>query len=330
VRQVAARSSYKAHGLEPRFQRVSAQGWRVKNPVASISNVSNRAGPSRVGDAGGSLVYSCLALVSVLWLASTGTVYGWGPAGHRLVTSWAIERLPPEIRAFFEANRQFLIDSAGDPDERIKKDRNEVRHHRIYLDKYGLFPFLTLPHSYAQAVAKYGSNRISRDGLLPWQIGKFSLRLTDAMKARDWESVKLNAGALGHYVADARDPLNTTQNFDGQLTGQEGLEARFGARLIERYANFFISRQDPAAKIDDPTEYAFDMCLEAHSRAEQVVLADRKSREGLRDYSDDYFDRFYTQIGSTAMQQINQAAHDVGSYWYTAWLNADRPELPPR
>jgi hypothetical protein len=293
--------------------------------------MSNSLGHSRVGDTGGSsAVYPCLALVSVLWLASAGAVYAWGPAGHRLVSSWAIERLPPEMRAFFEANRQFLIDSASGPDEWIKKDRYEARHHRIYLDKYGLFPFLTLPHSYPQAVEKYGSNRINRDGMLPWQIGKFSLRLTDAMKARDWEAVKLNAAALGHYVADARDPLNTTQNFDGQLTGQEGLGARFGAGLIERYANFFISRHETAVKIDDPTEYAFEMCLEAHTWVEQVLLADRKSREGLRDYSDDYFDRFYTQIGSTAMQQINRAAHDAGSYWYTAWLNADRPELPQR
>ena len=136
------------------------------------------------------VVYSCLALVSLLWLASAGAVYAWGPAGHRLVSSWAIERLPPEMRAFFEANRQFLIDSASEPDEGIKKDRNEVRYHRIYLDKYGLFPFLALPHSYSQAVEKYGSNRISRDGLLPWQIGKYSLRLTDAIKARDHRSAR--------------------------------------------------------------------------------------------------------------------------------------------
>jgi len=28
------------------------------------------------------------------------------------------------------------------------------------------------------------------------------------------------------------------------------------------------------------------------------------------------------------MRAINEAAHDAGSYWYTAWLNADKPALP--
>ncbi len=176
----------------------------------------------------------------------------------------------------------------------------------------------------------YGSGRVNRDGLLPWQIGEYSLRLTEALKAHNWDQAKLDAAVLGHYVADARDPLNTTQNFDGQLTGQEGLANRFGVRLIDRYTNFFISRPEAAIKIEDPTENAFQICLEAHTWVEQIVLADRRSKEGLRDYGDDYSDRFYTQIGAVAMQQINRAAHDSGSYWYTAWLNADRPELPTR
>jgi hypothetical protein len=114
------------------------------------------------------------------------------------------------------------------------------------------------------------------------------------------------------------------------LTRETGLAGRFGVRLVDRYANFFMSRPEAAVKIDDPTEYAFQICLEAHSRVEQVLLADRKSLEGLHAYGDDYFDRFYTQIGSTAMQELSRAGQDAGSYWYTAWLNAGRPELPVR
>jgi hypothetical protein len=273
---------------------------------------------------------SQLALAVAVWLLTGGASYAWGPTGHRLVNDWAVETLPFEIRGFFAANRQFLIDHSNDPNEWMKKDRFEAKHHHIYLDKYGLFPFLALPHSFQQAVETYGSGRVNRDGLLPWQIGEYSLRLTNAIKAHNWDEAKLDAAVLGHYVADARDPLNTTQNFDGQLTRETGLAGRFGVRLVDRYANFFISRPETAVKIDDPTEYAFQICLEAHSRVEQVLLADRKSLEGLRGYGDDYFDRFYTQIGSTAMQELSGAGQDAGSYWYTAWLNAGQPELPAR
>lgn len=269
-------------------------------------------------------------LALAFWLVGSPTASAWGPTAHRLANNWAVETLPPEIRSYFEANRQFLIDHANDPDAWMDKDRYERKRHYIYLDKYGLFPFLNLPHSFQGAVAQYGSGRINRDGLLPWHIGEYSLRLTNAFKAHNWEEVKLDAAVLGHYVADAHDPLNTTQNFDGQLTGEPGLAERFGVRLIDRYTNFFIFRSHDATKIEDPTEYAFQIALEAHTWLEQLILSDRRSLEGLTDFNDDYLDRFYTQAGSISMQEISGAAHDAGSYWYTAWLNSERPALPGR
>ncbi len=246
------------------------------------------------------------------------------------MNNWAIETLPPEVRSFFEANRQFIVEHASDPDEWMKRDRYERNRHYIYLDKYGVFPYLNLLHSYRAAVNRYGKSRIGRDGTLPWQVGEYSLRLTNALKAQNWDEAKLDAAVLGHYVADAHDPLHTTQNFDGQLTEEAGLELRFAGRLVEQYSKFFMFHADQAVKIGDPTEYAFGMVLEANTWVDRIILADRQSRENLPGYNDDYLDHFYRQVGSTAMQELNDAAHDAASYWYTAWLNAGRPALPSR
>ncbi len=180
--------------------------------------------------------------------------YAWGPTAHRLVNRWAVQTLPPEMRSFFEANSQFLIDHANDPDEWMKKDRFERKRHYIYLDNYGLFPFLDLPLSFPRAMERYASGTINRNGLLPWHIGEYSLRLTNALKAHRWDEARLDAAALGHYVADAHEPLNTTKNYDGQLTGQMGLAERFAAHVIDRYTSFLIFRPDDAVKVDDPTE----------------------------------------------------------------------------
>jgi len=271
-----------------------------------------------------------LAGVVFGWLLTGSVALAWGPTAHQVVNRWAVETVGPEIRGFFEANRQFLIDHANDPREWMQKDRYERRRHYVYLDKYGIFPFLELPHAYQLAVNQYGASRLNRDGLLPWQVGRYSLQLTEALRARKWDEAKLNAAILGHYVADARDPLCVTRNYDGQLTGQTGLETRFGANLIDRYVSFFIFRPEESVKIDDPTEYAFRMCLESYTWVDHIVLADRRALEGQRGYTDDYYDRFYTQVGSIAMRQISSAAHDLSSYWYTAWLNAGRPPLPER
>ena len=266
--------------------------------------------------------------LGLLCAAGSARLYAWGPGAHKLVNNWAVSTMPPPMRPFFEANRAFLVDHATDPDDWIKKDPYERTRHFIYLDKYGLFPYIELPYSYKAAVAKYSGRRLTHNGILPWRIGEYSLRLTNDFKEQKWEDAKLDAAALGSYVADAHDPLSTTQNYDGQLTEQQGLSVRWGTSLIDRYTNFFMFRAAQAGKVDDPTAYGFSMVLEANTWVDRILWADWMSRAGLSDYTDEYFDRFYTQIGPTAMQEVNAAAHDTGSYWYTAWLNAGQPALP--
>ena len=87
-------------------------------------------------------------------------------------------------------------------------------------------------------------------------------------------------------------------------------------------------RPNDATVINDATAHAFDNCLNAHSWLENILLADIRARAGLSDYTDDYYDRFYNQVGSTLIRQLSDAATDVGSYWLTAWANAGRPAMP--
>ncbi|MGH9432300.1 MAG: hypothetical protein ACRD3T_12235 [Terriglobia bacterium] len=269
-------------------------------------------------------------LAGMVLAALASPAYAWGPTAHRLTTTWAIQTLPAEIRGYFEANRAFLVDHSSDPEAWIKKDRYERARQYIDLDRYGRFPYSELPHGLVEARRKFGSGKVTHNGTLPWQIGEFSLRLTQDMQQQKWEAAKLDAAALGYYITDAHDPLNTTENFDGQLTGQAGLADRFGTTLIERYSNFLVFRSQDASKIADPTEYAFGIVLESNSWVDRILLGDLKARGTLPAYNEDYLDRFYTAVGSIVMRELSGAAHDIGSYWYTAWLNAGRPTLPAR
>ena len=97
---------------------------------------------------------------------------------------------------------------------------------------------------------------------------------------------------------------------------------------MDRYQLFFFVKPNEAAFIRDPTDYAFEDCLTAHSWLESVLLADRRAHEGLTGYEDDYYDRFYAQAGAILVRQLSDASTDVGSYWMTAWINAGRPQLP--
>ena len=253
---------------------------------------------------------------------------GWGGNGHKLIVNRAIDTLPGDIRYFFEANRGGLLQHVTDPLEAIEKTPSERHHHFLYLDKYGRFPFDSLPRSYKSAVAKYTKAKLEANGLLPWQVGVYSEKLTEAMKAGRWDEAKLDAAILANYVAEAHDPFNTTDNFDGRLTAQTGINERFGRTLIDKYSSFFPMRPNDAVYINDPTDRAFEACLSSHSWLETILLADRNARHGENSFNDEYFDRFYNQAAAILIRQLSDAATDVGSYWLTAWVNAGRPQLP--
>lgn len=267
------------------------------------------------------------SIVALLALALTCT-YGWGANGERLVTNKAVDTLPVEMGTFFQSNRQFLVQHVMDAAELDAKIAADEHKSYIQLDHYGQFPFSALPRSYNAAVKKYGRRTIDKYGLLPWQIGLYSKKLTDALQAQDWSDAKVSAAALAHYVAAAHDPFNTTINADGTQSNQPDVRQRFDTALVNRYQLFFFIKPNEATFISDPTDHAFEMALSAHSWLENVLLADRRAFRETSAYNDAYYDRFYAQAGAVLVRQLSDAATDIGSYWMTAWINAGRPQLP--
>ncbi|HVB86161.1 MAG TPA: hypothetical protein VNK23_05775 [Candidatus Dormibacteraeota bacterium] len=269
---------------------------------------------------------SLLALVFVF----APCAFGWGPNAERIVTNKAVDTLPPEMGTFFDANRRFFVQHVTDSDLTANSDSADRRNNFIALDHYGAFPFAALPRNYADAVRKYGKRTIDKYGLLPWQVGVWSQKLTDDLQSHDWQNAKLAAAVLAHYVAAAHDPFNTSIDGDGSLSDQPGVNLRFGHGLVDRYQLFFFVKPNESTFIKDPTDHAFEMALSAHAWLENILNADRLAHQGLAAYSDDYYDRFYAQAGAILIRQLSDASTDIGSYWMTAWINAGRPQLPSK
>ncbi len=267
-----------------------------------------------------------LAIALLLW--PVYRTLAWGYNAQRLIVNRAVDTLPFDIRPFFDANRNYLIQHVNDPLNELDKNPNERNNHFIELDKYGKFPFEALPRDYKTAVTKYGKSKIDSSGLLPWQIGVYSAKLTEDFKQGRWEEAKRDAAFLANYVAEAHDPFNTTENFDGKLSHQSGVNERFNTMLIDRYGSFFPLNPHDASYVHDPTDHAFDMCLSAHSQVEAILIADHVARQGQSSYTDEYYDHFYNLTAPNLIKQLSEAATDVGSYWETAWINAGKPQLP--
>jgi hypothetical protein len=271
---------------------------------------------------------AAVAPIVLALLVASPASFGWGENAERLITNKAVDTLPDEMLGFFGANRQFLVQHVTDPDEGGSKNPGDPHNNFIELDHYGQFPFSALPRGYSAALAKYGRRSLETYGLLPWQIGLYSQKLTESLRNHNWAEAKISAALLAHYVAAAHDPFNTTVNNDGKLSGQDGVNERFSDGLVDRYQLFFFVKPNEAGFIHDPTDQGFEMALKAHGWLENVLLADRRAHDGLSRYGDEYYDRFYAEAGAVLIRQLSDASTDVGSYWMTAWVNAGQPQLP--
>ena len=185
-------------------------------------------------------IFVSIAILFVV-LASS---FGWGENADRLVTNKAVDTLPDEMLPFFQANRQYLVQHVKRP-ESVRPSTAPsssglklpgaapvapVESDFIQIDHYGPFPFTALPRDYNTAISKYNRRTLAQYGLLPWEIGVYSKKLTDAFRDHNWGDVRTDAAALAHFVIAAHDPFNTTTNFDGKISLQPGVNERFGYR----------------------------------------------------------------------------------------------------
>lgn len=276
-------------------------------------------------------------------LVSPLSLLGWGFWAHKEITKTAIESLPEEMRKFFRAHTDSLIDKSVEPDQRRFGDREEPFRHYINIDRYGAYPFAELPRRYDDAVRKFGKATVDSAGTVPWRIAEFTEKLTESFKQRDAQGIIHYASHLGHYVADAHVPLHAVQNYDGQMTGQKGLHSRWESRIPEKFGTAYRLEARPALYLDHPLESAFETILESSLEADSVLSADKKAQESLPEkdrfvvrkqgnrvvyeYTDNYYGQFNTLLNGMIERRMNDAAQKVASYWYTAWVNAGKPEL---
>jgi hypothetical protein len=267
-------------------------------------------------------------LLGVLVFAAASTLSAWGPKAHRIISEKAVDELPAEIKAFYSANRAYLGDHSFDARKVAQTNRAEAVRHFIYFDRYGKFPFPLLPHNYNVALQTYGGFKLNKNGILPWYIGEYHLRLTQAFRSHNWVAVRETSAWLAHYVADITDPFHLTENYNGQLSGQNGIDDRIGMGLFDHYANFLLLRPGQVGYLKDPTESAFQIALQNYVWVDNYLLADRRALTAAGSFNDDYYERLYNDIGSMISREVSEAIQNVGSYWYTAWVNAGKPALP--
>jgi len=267
---------------------------------------------------------------------------GWGFFAHRKINRLAVFTLPVEMITFYKKNIRSIEEDAVNPDRRRYIVPEEASRHYIDLDKYGDSSVIYLPKYWKDAVEKFGEDTLKAHGILPWHINNVYHELKDAFFVRNPAKILRLSADLGHYLADAHVPLHTTKNYDGQLTGQNGIHAFWESRLPELFSNqydFFVGKathlenvQLTAWGIIAHTNQALDSVLRFEKQlsekwGDKKFNFESQGRQTIKVFSADYSKAYHQLLSGMVDRQMRAAVLMTGSIWYTAWVDAGQPDL---
>lgn len=266
------------------------------------------------------------ALLPALFLCMTLSASGWGGAIHAVINEAAAQNVPEEMSAW-RAYGPLLAEHGADPDFWKRDDPSEPVRHFIDLEHYGTPPF-EIPRNIAAALKNGGK----REGDAPWVIMETTERLAEAMRRKDWYQAARIAAAVGHYVGDTHQPLHCTVNYDGYQTGNAGIHLRWEVQMPRRVGS--------AATVTTPATAAYltnlwtsinGWIMDAWPLCSNIFQADKEARWSSRNNveSQYYFFQLWEKSQDVFLRQISRAAADLSSVWYTAWVDAGRPDIPP-
>jgi len=271
----------------------------------------------------------------------------WGFFGHKKINELAIYTLPEELFGFYKDNMDYLIDHSVDPDKRRYSVKGEAECHYIDMDRYITAeqpnPFLNVPRRWSDAVEKFTEDTLRAHGIVPWNVYLTQQKLTTAFRNEDINRILRLSAEIGHYIGDAHVPLHSTSNYNGQKTGQRGIHGFWESRIPELYFedyDFFVGK---ANYIKAPQTFIWERIEESFAAVDSVLSYEReltasfgeekkysyetRGQTNMKVYSQD-FSRAYSQmLDGQIERRMKSAVISIGSFWYTAWIDAGQPNL---
>jgi hypothetical protein len=288
-------------------------------------------------------IFIAFSIISITFLSLS-----WGIFGHEHINKSAVFALPQPLQTFFYNHIDFVTQESTVPDLRkyTLKDKAENPRHFFDVENFGNRD--SIPHNFEDAKKKYDQKFLNDNGILPWYIQEITVKLTKAFKEKRKTEILFLASDLGHYIGDAHMPLHTSANHDGQLTNQKGIHALWEARIPEMFGKNYNYHTEEAKYIENVETATWALVMDSHSFVEPLLLADRKTKETFpaenifqKDdkgnparnkfndliFSDEYATKFNEAMNGMVENQMRKAIVATSSFWYTAWVNAGKPNL---
>ncbi len=295
-----------------------------------------------------------IAIIAVLVVFIPIFATSWGNEGHMAVNKAAAQKLPADMPPFLKNASEHLAYMGPEPDRWREKSEAPLKYSQEpdhFMDMEMVdwmkslppdrYLFIKAVYEYRDADPKHAVPEMMPEkiGLLPYatieMYDRLKVSFREYRKAQregrstaDAEAAAVHyAGWLGHYVADAANPLHTTikyngwvgpnpNNYDTGHTIHWRMEGPFVGRNMAKLE--FASLVTAPQKLNDPFNDFLAYMRESQSHVEEVYKLDQQcgwdgegtpeSREFIR-------------------KRLAAGAQMLADMWYTAWIeSAVEPE----
>ncbi len=285
-------------------------------------------------------------LVSIVSISSA--LVSWGIFGHEHINKAAVMALPQPVQTFFYNHIDFMTQESTVPDLRKYTLADKAEHPRHFIDLENFGSLDSLPKTLADVKTKYDEKTLAQNGFLPWYMEEMMDKLTKSMKEKRKTEILFLAADLGHYMGDAHMPMHTTANHDGQKTNQRGIHALWEAQLPEAFGAAYNFHTNEAKYITDVHAEIWRIIFESHRLVDTILAADSKIRKLIPEdkmykkdpngkviknkfnssvFTDEYTKALHSALNGMVEKQLQLSIQDVSNFWYTAWVNAGKPDL---
>ena len=282
-------------------------------------------------------------LVILFWFLGGSQPPFWGFYAHSLINRQAVFSLPPEMMTLYKSEIEFITEKAVNPDRRRYAVVGEAEKHYIDLDHYGDSALYMLPKYWPEAIGKFPEDSLRAHGIGPWSAYLTFLSLTKAFEQKNKAAILRLSADLGHYLGDLNVPLHTTKNYNGQLSGQDGIHGFWESRVPELLAKDYSFWVGKAEYVEKPQLAIWDAVEAAHAMVDSVLRIEKEltanfptdqkfsyeERNGLtvRVYSRDFTSAYAQALDNQVERQMRKSIKMIADFWYTAWINAGQPDL---
>ena len=276
-------------------------------------------------------------------LLFAGKATAWGFLGHRFINNRAVFALPPQMFGFYKKHIDYITQHSVDPDSRRYMIADEACRHYLDCDRYEkAAPLDTIPHRWHEAIEKYTEDTLLSHGIVPWHCLAMLSRLTKAFEEKNLQKILKLSADIGHYIADAHVPLHSSRNYNGQLTGQEGIHALWESRIPQLFADSFDLLTGSAVYLYKPSDFIWGTMGRSYMLVDSVLKLERaatamhpenkfsfeaRGTQTLEVYSVPFCNDYHQMMENMVERRMRQAIFSVASFWYTAWVNAGQPDL---